>query len=377
MKKTRLWLRRLHLYIALISALPLLFMCFTGTLLVYREAIEDFAASSYTKVEAVGETKTVDEMMAALKSERPQYELAGVLFPKDKNKAYSFWIKDAPLWTVLYIDPYTLKFQGERAWEDWKLANIVWWLTDLHFSFKWGRVGNYVVGFFSILLLLSTLSGIYLWWPKGSKFSRYKFELKLAKRWKQTAYNLHAVVGIYAAIALIIITITGTAITFWEPMQALVHKATLSPPPHVAPVLAETEGVPYKSTEELLSIARNYLQTNYQVNPTPEAMHLPEAKNVVVEFSLQGNPGLAWADHYHVYVHAQTGEVVDTLVPQNFNRGQTTVHWIGALHYGTWGAIWGNAAEQVSRILWLLASLAPIFLIITGFSVLKKSFWKR
>lgn len=378
MSKRRLWVRRVHLYIALITAIPLLFMSLTGTLLVYREPIEDYFAREYLVAEGSGPKKTLEEMKTAIKVARPEYELAGIVFPKkDEGQSYYFWRKDAPLWTALYVNPYTLEFRGERDWYDWTLPNLVWWLTDIHYSFKGGTIGTYFVGATSFIFFLSLLSGIYLWWPKNSKFTRYKFELRLAKRWKQTAYNLHQVVGVYTALALILISLTGITITFYLPMQQFAHFITLSPPPHVPPTREPTANQELIAGEQLIATAKAHLSKTYDSTPHLEAMSLPDAKNVIAELSFQGNPALFGADHHHVWVDAQTGEVIGDLVPSNFNRGEHLVSWIGPLHYGTWGAWIGPMSEQVTRVLWFIVSLVPIFFIVTGFSMLRKNFLKR
>lgn len=376
LNKRRLLIKKIHLYLALISALPILVMSLSGVMLVYREAIEDFVTHGYMDSPVAGEKKSIEELRDILKKDFPQYEFEGVVLPPKEGRSYNYWIKDAPLWTVLYINPYTGEYKGTRAWEDWTLANIVSWLTDIHYSLKWGEPGSYIVGISSFILALSTLSGLFLWWPRG-KFDSRKFRAKRAKRWKQTAYNFHPVIGFYTALALLVISISGTMITFWEPTKKLLHAVTLSPPPLVPPVIAATEGQATLPADQLIRIARDYLKTKYDREPTPEASSLPTKENIAVEISLQGNPGLAWADHFHVYVNAETGEVIKDQAPPSFNRGEVLTMWLGPLHFGTWGASFGPWAEQITRILWLLAAFSPLVLIITGLSIIKKSFWKR
>lgn len=374
--KRRFFINKVHFYLALISTVPVFILCITGSILVYKEAIDVYFTRPYTIVEARETKLPVAELEATLKAELPGKEFAGVIFPEEEGRSYFFWLKDAPFWTVAYIDPYTGTFKGLRAWEDWTMANIIWWTTDLHTSFKWGNPGSYVVAACSVVLLLSVLTGLYLWWPRKSKFDKTKFTLRLAKRWKQTAFNLHAVLGFYASVLLIAITLTGLTIAFNEPFSGFIHALTLTPKQeHPKPVKAE-EGKPYLSTEEIIAIGLKALQDKYGMSPKPQSMNFPTPDNVVVEIGLQGKSDYADADHSHVFVNAQSGEVVAIEAAPNRTGAENFVSWMAAIHYGTWGAVFGKYGDIPTRIIWLAAALMPLFLIISGYSFVKKKRWK-
>jgi uncharacterized iron-regulated membrane protein len=374
--KRRIWIKKLHLYIAVISAIPILVMSITGTALVYKEAIDIWATKNYMEVEVGPQKKSIDELKSILMTKFPGKEYPGVVLPREEGKAYYYWIKDAPLWTVHYINPYTGEFKGERAWEDWTIANVVWWLTDIHYSFKQGTPGSYAVGISSLVFACSIISGLFLWWPRKSRFDANKFKLKTAKRWRQTAYNLHAVIGFYAAITLLFISISGTFITFWEPLLRFTHWVTLSPPPHKAPEIVPVGGETFASSDILVAKGVAHLKEKYQAEPIPASIGFPNDKNIAVEMSFQGVEGKVGADHWHVFFNAATGEIIGDEVPPNFNRGQTLVSLVNPIHYGTWGAFWGKGPELITRLLWFFAALTPIFLIVTGFSIVRKSFWR-
>lgn len=377
MIKRRLWIKKLHLAIALISALPILVMSLTGMGLVYKEAIDIYATQKYMTVETLPEKKSIDELRGLLNQRFPDKVYPGVILPPKEGQSYFYWIKDAPFWTVHYIDPYTGAFKGERAWEDWTLANIVWWLTDLHYSFKAGSIGSYIVGVSSLVFAVSILSGLFLWWPRKSQFDAGKFKLKRGKRWRQSAYNLHAVIGMYAALTLLTIALTGACITFWQPMTRFAHWITFSPPPKEAPHIPGEDGQSYLSSEDLIQRARTYLKATYNAEPLPQSIAFPDRTNIAVEISLQGNEGLGAVDHYHVWLNAVNGEILDAEAPPAFNRGQSLVAWISTIHYGTWGAYWGKIPELGSRLWWLFAAATPLFLMISGFTIVRKSFWKK
>lgn len=366
--KTRLLLKKIHLYLALIATVPILILCITGSILTYKEAIDEYFTRPYMVVEPKETKLSIKEMVVRLEEELPEQKFLGVIFPPKEGLSYFFWMKDSTYWTVAYIDPYTGTFKGVRDWYDWSMANIIWWVTDLHYSFKWGRTGSYFVAASSFILLLSVMSGIYLWWPKRSKFTRSKFRLRRAKRWKQTAYNLHGVIGFYISFILVLVTITGIGITFSEDINKFMHAVRgekIAEPPKKAP----DEGRAYLETEEIVAIAKRHLKDNYGITPDVQSMAFPTPENVIVELGFQGPPEFASAAHSHVFVDAQSGEVKMVETASNQTGAEKFVSWIAPIHYGTWGLIFGKGGDFYTRLVWIFVALTPIFLIVTGFTI--------
>lgn len=378
--KTRFFINKLHFYLALISALPIAVLCVTGSILVYKEAIDEYFTRPYMHSEVPagsgGEKMAIAEMVKRLEDELPGKEFLGVVLPAKESQSYFFWIKDAPFWTVAYINPYTGEFKGLRAWEDWTMANIIWWVTDLHYSFKWGRTGSYIVAASSFLLFCSIISGLILWWPRNSRFTLSKFALKKAKRWKQTAFNFHAVLGMYVSLILILVTLTGITITFYQPFSDFIHTLTSETAP-AHPTAKAEEGNAFLSVEEILQRGQAHLRESYALDHRPQSMAFPTKDNVIVEIGFQGRDEYVGVEHSHVFVHAQSGEIVSVETAANRSKAETFVAWMGPIHYGTWGIVFGGRGDLYTRIVWFIAALLPLFLMLSGFSFVKKSRWKN
>jgi len=374
--RARIFINKVHFFLALIAMVPVVILCLTGSVLVFKETIDEYFTSGYMEVETREVKLSIAEMKARLEAAVPGKEFVGVVLPPREGRAYFFWMKDAPHWTVGYIDPYTGDFKGLRAWEDWTLANTIWWVTDLHSTFKWGEPGSYVVAASSAILLFSMITGLILWWPRTGKLDRSKFTLRVGKRWKQSAYNLHAVLGFYASAVVIVLTLTGMAMTFAEPFSRFLRAATQSEEPSHPPKLMADVDRPFLPAERLIAIALGHLSQTYGISPHPESMGFPTADNVIVEIGLQGKPEYAGADHTHVFVNAQSGEVVAVETAANRTGADTFVSWIGAVHYGTWGEVFGESGDWLTRILWFLSALTPLFLFVSGYTIVKKSRWK-
>jgi len=93
----------------------------------------------------------------------------------------------------------------------------------LHGSFLLGRPGARTAGGVAFLLLLSALSGLWLWWPMKGPFLR-------ATRWERTPStnaNIHHQAGYWFAIPLVVLAFTGASISFHGAFSKVTGEAML------------------------------------------------------------------------------------------------------------------------------------------------------
>jgi uncharacterized iron-regulated membrane protein len=80
----------------------------------------------------------------------------------------------------------------------------------LHGSLMIPGVGRQIVGWLGVAMLISSLTGIWLWWPLTGNF-RHGF------RWKRqptTNANLHYLTGFWISVPLAMLSFTGISISF-------------------------------------------------------------------------------------------------------------------------------------------------------------------
>src|SRR3712207_4252927 len=80
----------------------------------------------------------------------------------------------------------------------------------LHGSLMVPGVGRQVVGWIGVAMLLSSLTGLWLWWPLKGGFRR-------GLRWNRrpsTSGNLHHMGGFWIALPLAVLSLTGAWISF-------------------------------------------------------------------------------------------------------------------------------------------------------------------
>ncbi|MGL5838968.1 MAG: PepSY-associated TM helix domain-containing protein [Sphingorhabdus sp.] len=110
---------------------------------------------------------------------------------------------------LVFADPVTAKPTGVIGLDD------VWADTLLHFHVQLlaGTFGSILISICGVILMISALSGIYLWWPKNGGFRRKLFQLRLAGNLRAKALVLHHFVGIYFAGLIFILGFSGAQLS--------------------------------------------------------------------------------------------------------------------------------------------------------------------
>ena len=87
--------------------------------------------------------------------------------------------------------------------------------------------GRQIVGWIGVVLLVAAVSGMWLWWPRR--------EVGLAalgwRRGLKVSANIHHVGGVWIALPLIVVTVTGIYISFPQTSRAVVGTFPTMPPP--------------------------------------------------------------------------------------------------------------------------------------------------
>ena len=209
-KKGKSWLSRtiawIHLWPSLISGVLLVFICLTGTIIVYCDEIIDVANRDVLYVPEVKSTRLPIETLLA------NYKKA---YPKRRNPGYTVVYKD-PARSVkmnsydpknglrfVFMDPYTGKILKEDS--------------TIHFFYITAHLhAMLIVAIGTIIFLIELITGLVLWWPaKWTKATRdASFTVKWKASFKRLNYDLHNVVGFFGLSIAIILTLTGLLIAF-------------------------------------------------------------------------------------------------------------------------------------------------------------------
>lgn len=254
----------------------------------------------------------------------------------------------APL--MLTLDPQTLAETSHRFWGDYAMT----WLYDLHYTLLAGPTGRSVVGWTGVLLLVSLLTGLALWWP-GPKRLQAALRPVLRKGPVRLTYDLHVLGGIYGMVVLVALAFTGAVLALPEIARPLVAAVSPLAPGFRGPAGLVDEGEPSLSLDAALAIARlQFPDGELRWVETPGRQGRP----ISLRFYRPGEPGRRFARN-QVWVDPGTGAVLAIRDTRHDPAGERFMDWMHPLHNG-------EAFGLTGRVLACMGGLLPLLLLVTG-----------
>ena len=153
----------------------------------------------------------------------------------------------------VYLDPPT-----GRVLDAPTQGGLIGWAHDFHGSLQLRDYnGREIVGWVGVALLISSLSGMYLWWPRG----RVRGKDFGFRRGATLSRNLHLTLGIWGALVLAMLSFTGIYLAFPDAGRAGVAAfAAVSPSTRglQASPSAEAQGRPITLDEAVAAARARY-----------------------------------------------------------------------------------------------------------------------
>ena len=362
-KKTtlRTVLLKIHLYIALWLGVLLALAGVTGSLLVYKHAIDKWLNADVMQVEVQGEYQSFLSMIEAANQVLPIKDPPHHLYlPREKDDVLMvrYQIKHPDpehkghnhhFYEVM-VNPYTGEILGHRDRDDALMTVIL----QLHYKLLAGDTGKLVMGITALLTLFLTVTGIYLWWPKFTKI-RQAFVIKRNASSHRFNFDLHKTTGIYTAVVMFAVALSGVYFNLpqvFKPMIGYFSPLTEIPRDLKSQVMDNT--VPLTPEQALAKIT-----THFSEEITPQRLFLPADVNGVymatarqpTEFTSNGKT-LVWVDQY-------SGDIIEVRDPHKLAAGDAFINLQLPLHNG-------EILGQPGQILVLIVGFAPLIMLITG-----------
>ena len=208
----------------------------------------------------------------------------------------------------------------------------------------WGRP---IVGWFGIAMLVSSLSGLWLWWPTVTGFLR-------GLRWRRGRdfdFNLHHMAGFWIALPLAVLSLSGAWISFPRVTAPLVGE-TMPQRPGGGPGGNQPLPAPAQPIDAVAALART--------QGALADLQLPTAGIPRWTATLAGGRRVAIED--------ATGALARAERP----RQGPVMRWMRLIHSGTeeTGPVW--------RAIVFVGGIIPVVLGITGFTMwIGSRSWRR
>ncbi|MGH8855039.1 MAG: PepSY-associated TM helix domain-containing protein, partial [Telluria sp.] len=222
--------RTIHLWAGLVFGTILVLQGLTGTVIGWRHELDAWLNPGLLQVAppagttAGAEARPTPAQVAAVAARLqgdPAYGRPDTLFlPEAHGDVYVAWYRpEKPMsgWAQgvtrqVMVDPANLVVLGERNWGEAGFSRplLMPTLFHLHRYLMLGEVGKLVIAVQGVALLLLTLTGIVVWWPKLTLAAFWHaISVRRGGNWPKFSFQLHRAAGFYMAIPLLVLAVSG------------------------------------------------------------------------------------------------------------------------------------------------------------------------
>jgi len=350
------WLS-IHLYLGLIFAFFLGIAGITGSLLVFYIELDEWINPKLIAKDTSSPYLSYQKIFDAIKASEPNRSGAWRLeIPEQKNRMISarFYKPTethdhnfAPL--MLHIDPFTAEIVSKRLWGQYLMT----WIYDLHYTLLLETPGKWLMALTGLSLLISLISGLYLWWPSHHKWLT-AISLKRNSSKQRLNYDIHKLSGIYSYLVLVTVAVTGIALEIPDYINPVINH--FSPIERIIKPLSNgSKGDTPISLDQAVAKAQEaFPETPVSWIETPDG----DTGSIRVNFRQKGEPSQRFPKT-NVWIDQYSGNLLSIQNPFKQTGGTQIIHWLHPLHSG-------EALGLIGRILVSLSGLSLTALIITG-----------
>jgi uncharacterized iron-regulated membrane protein len=238
----------MHSIAGLVSGIFILLMSLSGAALLFHEDIDalqqpEFGVKDYNNL-------SVDSAYNNLRQRFPYAQINSCTLPGSKETPFVFSVYDPSYKSgkkpaEIFLHPQTGGYLGIRGGSDDIKNNFMSWLSKFHSSFHLGKTGEWLLGFFALIFLLSIITGLILF--RKNILAVLSFKKAVYKR-----NNLHQLIGVYALLFNLMIAVTG----FW--MQRYVFKKEFYSVDNYTPVLKASPAFSFKYDSAYSKVKKLY-----------------------------------------------------------------------------------------------------------------------
>jgi uncharacterized iron-regulated membrane protein len=344
-----------HRWLTFVVGAFFVLVTLTGAVLVFAPQL-DHALNPRLFAATPGDVG-IDSAIAAMRAAQPDRRITRVWLPVGERPVYvGEFARRRPL--QIHVDPGTGRVLGIRG------EGALALLRRLHINLL-VPLGGRVVGIVGILLLLMSVTGLWLWWP-GLRKLPLGFRLRRGSGSEIVCYDLHNIGGIVSLPVVAITALTGAMLAFTGATQVVAHALVgrAAPPIERPEGLRSTPrpGATRRPASEFLRIARA-ATPEY----SPMLVTVPANDRATVQVRMWHRAISAPDGVARVTMDQWSGKVLLVTGPAAMTGPQRFLHrWVYPLHIG----VVGGAA---TRWLWLVLGIIPTALAGTGLYV----WWSR
>ncbi|WP_291935864.1 PepSY domain-containing protein [Campylobacter sp.] len=363
--------RKFHLWLSLIFCIPLIIISISGSVLVYAEQINEVLLKDkvFRTQESVAKFPArmkFSALQSEINSKFKEYAIMGWSIAQDPLKTDKIRLSSQKLQKriIIYLDAFSGEIKGAPMPRD---EGFIGAINKLHAELFLGRGGRIFTGIVGLSALLIGISGFFIY----KKFWQNLFSLRL-DRAIYFMRGAHRLIGVMSTPVMFAIAISGA---WWE-LRAVTYKPLANPCGAVlqnfkternSTVAASNGAVSMKTAQNLATLdealARIAVKFK-EFRSTYIAFPLcPGGAFTVYGFEAGQNP--LQSPYASRITISDTGEILKADFINDADFSDKLQDGFRRAHAGSYGAI--------TKLIWFLAGLAPLFLSICGFYITLKN----
>jgi len=365
-------LRAIHLYVSLVFGVIFVMAGLTGAAIAWTHELDGalnpgllHSRGADGQMHAAPAPAQVQAVFARLAAEPGYGKPSQLTLPYGPDDVYVAWYRQPPrekgsfandVSRQVMLDRYTLEVLGERNYGEFGLSRplLMPTLFHLHRYLLAGEVGKTVIGISGLLLALTSLLGIALWWPKTTLASlRKALTVRGALTSRQFSYSLHRSVGFFLAPVLAVLGFTGMAMNLPDWVRPVVGAvAPLAPAGKLAN--GPAEGRTPIDVQAALQAAQKRVPLGRLTRVALGSAKAPYEIRLRQPGEVREGDGST-----RVSVDAFSGAVLRVRDPLRAAAGDSFFNWLFPLHSG-------EAFGMAGRLLVSFTGLAPLLFMVSG-----------
>lgn len=202
---------RWHFYAGLFVIPFMILLSLTGIIYLFKPQLDRLMYAELLEVPVAAQVSSADRQLQAVRQAYPQARLQQYMPPVAAGRSAQFVIGDGERTLNVFVDPYRAELLGNQD-ADNNLQTVV---RTLHGDLMIGTLGDRLIELAAGWGIVLVVSGLYLWWPRGSGGAGVLWP-RLSARGRLLWRDLHAVSGFWGSLLLLFMLLTGMTWTgFW------------------------------------------------------------------------------------------------------------------------------------------------------------------
>lgn len=341
-----------HLWLGLASSVIVLILCLTGTVLGLQGPIEGWVNRDVLRVTPQASPLALETLVPRVAEATGKTFTALVVKPEPDAALLLMEGRKAT-----YVDPYTGEVLGqlnptvnEGFMTMFRLHR--WLLLDRD-------LGRMITGAATLIFVVTLLTGVVLWWPRRLALWGKALRFRQGANWKGMNYDLHAVLGAYALLPLLVMGLSGLYWSYNEPFKTVVYRVLDGKPLPIE----ERGASPGRDAKPFIDLPYGRILAETEAayayaGPVHIAFPTGEGKPVTVrKVHMPTAVSLPYSDR--LTLDARTGAILKRAPFSERSRAEQLLSLIKDIHIGT---VFGG----LSLTLYVIASLIGTSLPLTG-----------